>query len=257
MARSPTNDEVGARRAAIARAHALVDNPDHFAVLGVERDASPDEIKARYVELAKKWHVDAFAGSGLGPSDFVKIDAIFKRVGTAYECLSDPEARAEHQVFLDRRASGLSTNVDAILRAESMVDAGLTDLGRKRWPEAEAHLAEASRLNPDDALIRTHLAWARYRLGRGSGAAAAVAQSELQQALAQQENLPEAYRYLGTIAFEQGDLRRAIAWLNRCLEWDPKDVDAQRLVRLARTRQSKARSAGGLGGLVAKLLGKS
>lgn len=211
---------------------------DHFNLFGLERDAEPETIKAHYLTLAKKWHIDSFAGLDLGPRQ-EKLDAIFKRIGEAYAVLSDPIKRTEYLTLLERRRAGLSTDVEAVLRAESEVDRGLAELGRRRWSVAEAAFSEAIRLNPDDPLTWAHRAFARYRAAGGDAKAIRAAELELERAFKAQENLPEAYRYLGTIAFEQGRLDRAIRWLERCLEWSPRDVEANRLIRLARGRRDK------------------
>ncbi|MEL6189384.1 MAG: DnaJ domain-containing protein [Myxococcota bacterium] len=236
----------------IDRVHSRFELSNHFDVLGVKRDAGPELVKDAYDRLTLKWHIDRFAGQDLGKRA-KKVDAIFKRVGEAYSVLSDPKERAEYTTRLDRERAGLSTDVNAILEGEDLLTDGLEELGRKRWAEAEASLAKAMGLNPDDPLIWVHHAWAVYRKGKGSDAAVRDAQSELQRAINTQENLPEAYRYLGTMAFERGDLDRALAWLRRCLEWEPRDVEATRLTRLIRSRQEKQKNPGGVIGFFKKL----
>ncbi len=61
---------------------------DPYAVLGVSRTASQDEIKKAYRRLAKKLHPD------LNPGD-KKVEQQFKDVAAAYDLLSDPEKRAK------------------------------------------------------------------------------------------------------------------------------------------------------------------
>ena len=60
---------------------------DPYAVLGVGREASQDEIKRRYRALAKELHPD------LNP-DKPEVAERFKGITAAYDLLSDPEQRA-------------------------------------------------------------------------------------------------------------------------------------------------------------------
>jgi molecular chaperone DnaJ len=65
---------------------------DYYAVLGVDRDASEDEIKRAYRKLAMEHHPDRNNGDKTA-------EARFKEVTEAYEVLRDPQKRAHYDRF--------------------------------------------------------------------------------------------------------------------------------------------------------------
>lgn len=64
---------------------------DYYAVLGVDRKASQDDIKKAYRKLARKYHPDV--------NSEPDAEDRFKEVGEAYEVLSDPEKRAAYDAL--------------------------------------------------------------------------------------------------------------------------------------------------------------
>lgn len=67
---------------------------DYYDVLGVDEDASEDEIKKAYRKKAKKYHPD------MNPDlDKEEAEEKFKEVTEAYEVLSDPDKRAQYDRF--------------------------------------------------------------------------------------------------------------------------------------------------------------
>ncbi|MBI2753289.1 MAG: molecular chaperone DnaJ [Betaproteobacteria bacterium] len=65
---------------------------DYYEVLGVNRDASDEDIKKAYRKLAMKWHPDR-------NPDNPKAEERFKEAKQAYEILSDGQKRAAYDQF--------------------------------------------------------------------------------------------------------------------------------------------------------------
>lgn len=241
-------------RARIERFHSSLQKRNHFELLGVDREASPDEIRTRFMTMGKSWHMDAFAGVELGEQDKRKVDEIFQTLSEAHETLKDPSSREEYLILLDRKQKGLATDVHAVLRAEGLVDDALQAMRQKRWNDALGHLDEAQGLNPDDPLYEVYRAWCIYQSQRSAQSARKQAIDLLKSAYKKQDNLELAPQYLGQIYFDQEDYEQAIKWWRVCLRIQPKNIEATRGLRLASTRKDKAKS--GLGGLIGKLFKK-
>lgn len=65
---------------------------DYYAVLGVDKSASEDDIKKAYRKLARKYHPD------LNPND-KEANRRFQQLNEANEVLSDPEKRKQYDAY--------------------------------------------------------------------------------------------------------------------------------------------------------------
>ncbi len=81
----------------------MADKRDYYEVLGVEKNASDEEIKKAYRKMAMKYHPDHNPGDA-------EAEAKFKEAGEAYAVLSDKEKRAQYDQFghaaFDQTAGG-------------------------------------------------------------------------------------------------------------------------------------------------------
>jgi curved DNA-binding protein CbpA len=64
----------------------------HYENLKVSRDAPPEVIRAAYKALSMLWHPDR--------SSDPRAPAVMKTINVAYEILSDPMTRAQHDEWL-------------------------------------------------------------------------------------------------------------------------------------------------------------
>ncbi len=69
---------------------------DYYACLGIERDASAEEIKKAYRKLARQYHPDVAKEEG--------AEERFKEISEAYQTLSDPEKRQAYDDLGRHRA---------------------------------------------------------------------------------------------------------------------------------------------------------
>src|ERR1043165_3573485 len=65
---------------------------DYYEILGIKRDAKPEEIKKAYRRLARKYHPD------VNPGDKAAEER-FKAMSEAHDVLSDPKKRSVYDRF--------------------------------------------------------------------------------------------------------------------------------------------------------------
>jgi len=122
---------------------------DHYRVLGLERNAGPDDIKRAFRSLARKYHPDA------NPEP--DAEARFKEINAAYEVLSDPVKRERYDLYGDANAEpGFASFGDLGDLMESFFGAGFGGArtrGRPGGPLRGADLSLHLELAFDEAIF--------------------------------------------------------------------------------------------------------
>ncbi len=138
---------------------------DYYAVLGVSKDASEEEIKKAYRKLAMKYHPDVATEENSAEK--------FKQIGEAYEVLSDPQKRSMYDRGGDPMGGGMpgfggfgpggfdfSTIVDAMFGGgvssrgpRSRVARGQDRLERVRLSLVEAAFGVTQELSVDSLVL--------------------------------------------------------------------------------------------------------
>lgn len=90
-------------RRSIDDLHGKLDALDHYALLGVARDADRKAIKGAYFAHAARLHPDRWFGKRLGAWK-AKLEAVFGRMTTAHDTLTHPGRRAEYDAYLRQHA---------------------------------------------------------------------------------------------------------------------------------------------------------
>lgn len=175
-----------------------------FNVLEIPADASPEDIKAAYHRLAKRWHPDRFTGA-----EKVEAENRFRELAEAFSILKDPVKRMNIQPQLAPQSSPAAPGP-------------VLESAKERTAEDWANLAKTAfdegKLDQARALI--HYA---IRLDEGSAPYHSLLASILER--------------------EGGDLRTAVKALETAVRLAPRDVECHiRLAAHFQTLGLNARS---------------
>lgn len=228
-------------RAVILSEQRRLEGANHYEVLGVAPDAGSDDIRKAYFGLARKWHSDAFAGRDLGDVAPV-VGSIFARIAEAQRVLMNPEQRAEYDVFLDRKAKGLPTDVSSVFEAEEAFHKAQAHIRGQRWSEAEKLLRRAVELNSAEAEFQAWLGAAIHRTHGSAGVAEARAAFARARDLIPEllvTDFLEAQLEIG-----EGEFEAAEARLQKILLEQPDHGGAQQALRNLRERKEKMSATG-------------
>lgn len=257
-----TPEEVASREAIRQEWARLERSQTHYEVLGVPKDAPAADLKSAYLRLARSFHTDVFTGQELG--DMAPLQKlIFEKASEANAAVGDATKRADYDDFLSRKARGLPTDVEQILKAENAHQRGdaLKKAGRLR--DAEKLFREAVTINPGESTFLFALADAAWTL-QGKVAAAEVL-SLLDKGLALRQDL-DALRLKAEALLESGEPQAALDTIRIVTGNNPGFPKAMDILRKAKdaVATGKATTAATLkgggdaakgGGLLGKLFG--
>jgi DnaJ-class molecular chaperone len=95
--------------------------PDHYAILGLDRHCTDDQIRSAYRSFAKQLHPDVNHGSPSATSQIQSINA-------AYKILSDPTKRSGYDAELDAKDKPVAARPQkAVLNITKEAHIGLLD----------------------------------------------------------------------------------------------------------------------------------
>jgi curved DNA-binding protein CbpA len=239
--------DVAARRIEIEQRARSIDGDDYFQMLGVTRDATPEQIRSAYFALARVWHPDRLPGE---LADLrVPIGRIFARVNEAYQTLSDAGRHAEYIEKLERRGGASDAADDEKLAR--IVDAALEFqkaeiLVRKHdLVGAEALATRAVEADPEQPEYRTLLTWIKaLRRGDPPGTPEGAQSGHfddliqiLDAVIEKEPQYERAIYYRGVLLKRAGRHDKAMRDFKLVAELNPKNLDAVREVRLHEMRR--------------------
>jgi curved DNA-binding protein CbpA len=227
---------------------------DHFAALGVSRDATPDEVNRAFVEAVKTWHPDRVPP---GLEELEPLYAqVFGRLDVARATLSD-SARRVHYVEEISTPSKRPPSPD-LTHAEANLELKKAEILLKKNDvvQAERHLRRAVQLAPGNVTALALLVWLQVKPASSPDDIKRLV-SELDRLILLDEKAERVFFFRGQLRKRLGLEKEAYADFLRASELDPSNIDSQREIRLYKMRHERgaetAESNHGVGGFFRKL----
>ncbi len=221
-------------RRALLAALPLAREADLFTRLGLPRGASPEDVKAAYLQLVKQFHPDRFGSPGLADLQ-AGLREVLSALNEAYGVLSD---RTRRNDYLARSSSGGRAPTEAAAAA-ARADFQKAEVARRVGDHARARLFLEAAVRSDrspDLLV----ALAVETLASGKKEDREKALRHLEEAM-KDTGCSQAFLVAGTLARDDGDHDRAEKLFRSALRADPRNEEAGRELRLIQgRRQSRA-----------------
>jgi tetratricopeptide (TPR) repeat protein len=216
---------------------------DHFALIGIGRDASTADIRSAYFALARQLHPDRLLSLGIADTER-RAQRLFAEVNTAFSIISDPDRRRDYLDVLSRGGAAAIREEQAraeelaqrILESEDAFTRGEMALRRGALMQAVQELERAVQLNPDEAEYIATLAWAQFCLAPDKTAVSAQTRHALDRAIkTAPKSIPPKF-YLGRVERMLGRDQEALRLFRDVLALQPSHTEAASEVRVLEQR---------------------
>jgi curved DNA-binding protein CbpA len=185
---------------------------DFYAVLAVPRNATEDQIRQRFRELARTRHPDRFQGV-----EKERAEKEFQEITQAFNVLADPERRRRHDSELVRPEENAANDPRQLFRA--YLQRGVKAYKEKSYLEAASNFDLATQADPKNGQAWHHLAQAcsqqRNWLPRAVDAIERACQLEPMN--------PAYLKQAGRICALAGQTERAVQYYRKALQWGGDD----------------------------------
>jgi len=234
--------EDSALRAELAAMAERMSSSDAFGVLGVERTASEEEVRAAYANLAKRTHPDRFVNASAAAHRMA--EEVFGFVSAAYEAIGDGASRllylrgeADKRKLEEEMAEG-----QRAVRAELDFQKGEAALRARRPDVALEHFQRAVDTYPDEGEYHASLGYALHLTKPIDPVTLKKAYAHIQKGRKLAPDRAKSYLYLGRLALVEERAEVAEKMFGRAVQLDPDCLDAVRELRLINMRREKSKT---------------
>ena len=222
-----------ARRKEITDRAQIIDKQNYFDMLGVKIDASIDDVKNAYILVAKSWHPDRLPTALADVKD--ACGRVFARMSEAHQTLVDEEKRKRYLRLMKEggETPEQQQEIANVVTATVEFQKAEICLRKNDLAQAEVLAKHAAKLDPDQADYIALVSWLEALKPASQSPEATQARiTELDRALKLNERCERAYFYRAMLYKRQHRDALAFKDFKKVAELNPKNIDAQREIRL-------------------------
>ncbi len=194
---------------------------NYYTILGINKNATKEEIRKAYLALAKKYHPDKSTDA----QEAQEMKEQFSKIAIAYKVLLDDDKRSEY----DKQLSSVSyrekkEKAPRTAQAKMAFKNGVEYYKGGDFWRAEKYFRSAVSLSPDTPLYKSYLGLALARQKRRGDDAIQFALDAVHDEMYNSHfhvNLGIVYRILGR-------KNQAVKSFREALTWNPNDERAKR-----------------------------
>jgi curved DNA-binding protein CbpA len=205
---------------------------NYYDVLGVPQNATAEQVKMRFLELARQRHPDRFQGA-----EKERAEREFQDLTAAFNLLADPEKRRAHDLDLARPLVA-KQSADPGQLAKVYLQRGIKAYKESNYLEAADNFDRATKAQKDNAKAWHHLALACSHQRRWlSRATSAVSQA------CELEPMNAGYLKLAGRLFETAGMPiKAEQYYSESLKWGGSDPAVEERLEELRRQIKKGKS---------------
>jgi tetratricopeptide (TPR) repeat protein len=233
----PAPGDLEGRRKEVLERAAVIDKQNYFDMLGVQVDATPEDVKRAYIQLAKAWHPDRL------PSALADVreacGRVFARMSEAHQTLTDEEKRKRYQRLMKEGGETPEQQQEIVNVVSATVEFQKAEICMKKndLVRAEELARRAVQLDPEQADYIALVAWLEALKPTSQTPEETQKRiGEIDRALKLNERCERAYFYRAMLYKRQHRESLAFKDFKKVAELNPKNIDAQRELRLYEMR---------------------
>ena len=228
------------RRQEIVTRAQTIDKQNYFEMLGITPQTPAEDAKNAYIALAKTWHPDRLPSALHDVKE--QCARVFARMSEAHQTLTDAEKRKRYLTLMKEggETPEAQQEIQNVIGAAVQFQKAEICLKKNDLAQAEELARRALQMDPNQADYIALLAWIES-LKDPSAEATQDRIADLDRAIKINERCERAYYYRAMLYKRHNRDGPAFKDFKKVSELNPKNIDAQRELRLYEMRGAGAR----------------